>query len=131
MLFIPELIFGGLVWSLIAATLVDVTAVIHGWVLFVNLSCFLGTLTLMCLYAAGVHNNKTKWMKVDIYYHFTAAALYISAAIINAIGTQIIEWDSFINDVLNMSVTVSAFFVMLIYCIHAAFSLKRKVGQAS
>ncbi|XP_075684828.1 myelin and lymphocyte protein-like [Rhinoderma darwinii] len=131
MLFIPELIFGGLVLSLIAATAIEETSLIHGWVLCVSLLCFLGTFTIMIVFAAGGHKKReTIWTYVDVYYHFLAAALYLSAGIVNAIGTHIIEYHVFINDILNMSATVSAFLVILMYSVHAASSLKRKIDQA-
>ncbi|XP_075711614.1 myelin and lymphocyte protein-like [Rhinoderma darwinii] len=131
MLFIPELIFGGLVASLIAATAIEETTLIHGWVVCVSLLCFLGTLTILIVFAAGDHQKKENlWTYVDVYYHFLAAALYISAGMVNAIGTHIIEYHAFHYDILNMSATVSAFLVILIYSAHAASSLKRKIDQA-
>uniref|UniRef100_A0A8V0YY59 Myelin and lymphocyte protein n=1 Tax=Gallus gallus TaxID=9031 RepID=A0A8V0YY59_CHICK len=60
-LFIPEMIFGGLVWILIASSRVLYTS-LQGWVMFVSVFCFLLTAVLLFLYTCGAHGNSSSWV---------------------------------------------------------------------
>ncbi|NWZ21692.1 MAL protein, partial [Asarcornis scutulata] len=60
-LFIPELIFGGLVWILIAASKVS-EPTLQGWVMFVSVFCFVMTATLLFLYMCGAHRGSSSWV---------------------------------------------------------------------
>ncbi len=53
-------IFGGLVWILVACTLV-VPANPQGWVMFVSVFCFVITFIWMVVFACGGHHNKGSW----------------------------------------------------------------------
>ena len=53
-------IFGGLVWILVACTLV-VPQNPQGWVMFVSVFCFIMTFIWMVLFACGGHHNKGSW----------------------------------------------------------------------
>lgn len=53
-------IFGGLVWILVACTLV-VPANPQGWVMFVSVFCFFMTFIWMVVFACGGHHNHSNW----------------------------------------------------------------------
>ncbi|KAG9491087.1 hypothetical protein GDO78_006447 [Eleutherodactylus coqui] len=116
-------------WSILCATPFALTLYIHGFVLAVCCFCFLGTLAIMVVYTVGAHKNSNVWTHLDVYYHFIAAALYISAGSINAIGTQILKYQNSQYNELNQTATVLAFYIAILYAVHAVFSLKRKVQE--
>ncbi|NXY85715.1 MAL protein, partial [Alcedo cyanopectus] len=60
-LLIPEIIFGGLVWILVASSKVGVP-MLQGWVMFVSVFCFVMSITLLCLYISGVHKGSSFWV---------------------------------------------------------------------
>ncbi|NXH74041.1 MAL protein, partial [Hydrobates tethys] len=60
-LFIPEMIFGGLVWILVASSKVP-EPMLQGWVMFVSVFCFVMTTTLLCLYICGAHGGSSFWV---------------------------------------------------------------------
>ncbi|XP_066445298.1 myelin and lymphocyte protein-like [Eleutherodactylus coqui] len=104
-LFLPEILFGIIMGNILCATPVLLTLYIHGFVLAVCCFCFLGTLAIMVVYTVGAHKNSTVWTHLDVYYHFIAAALYISAGSINAIGTQILKYQNSQYNELNLTAT--------------------------
>ncbi|KAM4693353.1 myelin and lymphocyte protein-like [Discoglossus pictus] len=124
-LFIPELVLGGFVWTLLASTKLPGTALIHGWVMGVSIFCFLFTFILLCLYIGGAHKNKPVWLQVDTHYHFVAACLYTSAGILQAISVKLIIWDYYFQDATNISATVFALVTCVIYICHGMGSQKR------
>ncbi|KAI6071552.1 Myelin and lymphocyte protein isoform X1 [Aix galericulata] len=87
-LFIPELIFGGLVWILIAASKVS-GPILQGWVMFVSVFCFVMTATLLFLYMCGAHGGSSSWVTLDAICQVTAALFYLSAAVLEAYYTKV------------------------------------------
>ncbi|KAJ8361591.1 hypothetical protein SKAU_G00181160 [Synaphobranchus kaupii] len=79
-LYVPELIFGGLVWILVASTLVF-PANPQGWVMFVSVFCFVMTFVWMVIFACGGHKNSGGWATADFLYHALATILYLSASV--------------------------------------------------
>ncbi|XP_072188850.1 myelin and lymphocyte protein isoform X2 [Excalfactoria chinensis] len=73
-LFIPELIFGGLVWILIASSKVPYAG-LQGWVMFVSVFCFVLTAILLFLYICGAHGDSSSW--VTLVFAFVATLLYV------------------------------------------------------
>lgn len=57
----PPQIFGGLVWILVASSLVP-WPLVQGWVMFVSVFCFVATTTLIILYLIGAHGGETSWV---------------------------------------------------------------------
>uniref|UniRef100_A0A8C5AQ07 Myelin and lymphocyte protein-like n=1 Tax=Gadus morhua TaxID=8049 RepID=A0A8C5AQ07_GADMO len=57
--FIPEFVFGGLVWTLVASTLVDPTVSANplGWVMFVSIFCFVMTTLWFFIFACGANQG--------------------------------------------------------------------------
>ncbi|XP_071336153.1 myelin and lymphocyte protein-like isoform X1 [Trachinotus anak] len=78
--YLPELVFGGLVWILVASTHVDPPNPL-GWVMFVSVFCFVLTFLWMIIFAAGGHKNSSAWAAADFAYHGLAAFFYLSAGV--------------------------------------------------
>ncbi|NWU47314.1 MAL protein, partial [Dromas ardeola] len=60
-LFIPEIVFGGLVWILVASSRVP-SPMLQGWVMFVSVFCFVMSTALLCLYICGAHGGSSAWV---------------------------------------------------------------------
>ncbi|KAK3563593.1 hypothetical protein QTP86_031826 [Hemibagrus guttatus] len=58
--YLPELIFGGLVWILVASTHIQPENP-QGWVMFVSVFCFVMTFMWLIIFACGAHKNKGGW----------------------------------------------------------------------
>ncbi|KAM3928723.1 protein MAL2 [Leptodactylus fuscus] len=81
---ILELIFGGLVWILVAASNVPVP-VVQGWVMFVSVTAFVCSLLFLCVFLCGLsHIIATNWNFVDLSYHFFAFVFYFGAFVLQA-----------------------------------------------
>lgn len=127
-LFIPELIFGGLVWILIAASKV-LHPIVLGWVMFVSVFCFVMTATLLFLYMCGAHGGSSSWVTLDAICQVTAALFYLSAAVLEANYTIQLRgltstgwWTAYQE---NIAAVVFAFVATLLYVIHQIYSLRR------
>ncbi|XP_054677597.1 myelin and lymphocyte protein [Grus americana] len=124
-LFIPEIIFGGLVWILVASSKV-LLPILQGWVMFVSVFCFIMSITLLCLYVCGAHGGSSSWVTLDVICQETAAVLYLSAAVLEAYFTL---WSA--NHMImsvyqeNTAAVVFAFLATLVYVIHKVYSLLR------
>ncbi|ELW51446.1 Myelin and lymphocyte protein [Tupaia chinensis] len=119
------LVFGGLVWILIASSLVPIP-MIQGWVMFVSVFCFVATTTLIVLYMIGAHGGETSWVTLDAGYHCIAALFYLSASVLEALATILMR-DGYIYKQYheNISAVVFAYVATLLYVVHAVFSLIR------
>ncbi|XP_021245952.1 myelin and lymphocyte protein [Numida meleagris] len=122
-LFIPEMIFGGLVWILIASSRV-LAPNLQGWVMFVSVFCFVLTTALLFLYMCGVHGDSSSWVTLDVVCQQTAALFYLSAAVMEPIATSILRGILTIYQE-NISASVFAFIATLLYVIHVIYSLRR------
>ncbi|KAM6405972.1 myelin and lymphocyte protein [Pluvialis apricaria] len=128
-LFIPELIFGGLVWILVASSKVP-SPMLQGWVMFVSVFCFVMTTALLCLYICGAHGGSSSWITLDVICQETAALFYLSAAVLEAYFTYSIGLFSgspLITTIYqeNIAAVVFAFLATLMYVIHKVYSLLR------
>ncbi|XP_065689283.1 myelin and lymphocyte protein isoform X1 [Patagioenas fasciata] len=124
-LFIPELIFGGLVWILVASSKVP-SPVLQGWVMFVSVFCFVMSITLLCLYICGMHRGSSSWVTLDAICQEIAALFYFSAAVSEAYATYIIRSsppEQLYQE--NIAAVVFAFLATLVYVVHTVFSLLR------
>ncbi|XP_032858847.1 myelin and lymphocyte protein [Tyto alba] len=125
-LFIPEIIFGGLVWILVASSRVPLP-ILQGWVMFVSVFCFVMSTTLLGLYICGVHGGSSSWVTLDVICQETAALFYLSAAVLEAYftyGARLPTHPLIIYQE-NISAVVFAFLATLMYVIHKVFSLLR------
>ncbi|XP_010180629.1 PREDICTED: myelin and lymphocyte protein isoform X1 [Mesitornis unicolor] len=127
-LFIPEFVFGGLVWILVASSRVP-EAMLQGWVMFVSVFCFVMSTSLLCLYICGVHGGSSSWVTLDAICQGTAALFYLSAAVLEAVYTYGIGLivSPLIMTIYqeNIAAVVFAFLATLMYVIHEVFSLLR------
>lgn len=126
-LYLPELVFGGLVWILVACTLV-VPANPQAWVMFVSLFCFSMTFIWMVLFFCGMHNNRGSWAAADLAYHAIAAFFYLSASVALAKVTLEIKETIPLNSrnyKLDISAVVFSYVATLLYFIHTIFSAIR------
>ncbi|XP_060704798.1 myelin and lymphocyte protein-like [Hemiscyllium ocellatum] len=121
---IPELVFGALVWILVASINVA-DKVSQGWVIFVSLLLFVLTLLLLICYFFGYPRNSTAWCLLDACYHGVAALFYFSAAVLQANST--VRLQGLNNKVyqIDVAATIFAFAATVLYVAHALFSFKR------
>nr|NP_001017686.1 mal, T cell differentiation protein b [Danio rerio]AAH93153.1 Zgc:112003 [Danio rerio]AAI64289.1 Zgc:112003 protein [Danio rerio] len=125
-LYLPELVFGGLVWTLVASTLVS-PANPQGWVMFVSVFCFVMTLLWLILFACGVHKNSSAWAAADFIYHLIAVVFYLSASVILAYVTINMKVFSAVNNYyqIDISAVVFSHIATLLYFIHCILSAMR------
>ncbi|XP_026216200.1 myelin and lymphocyte protein-like [Anabas testudineus] len=126
-LYLPELIFGGLVWILVASTYVN-PANPQGWVMAVSVFCFVMTFIWLVVFACGVHNNKASWAAADFIYHFIATVFYLSASTSLAFVTLLFSTANqsmFKSYQLDISAVVFSFVATLLYFIHTILSAMR------
>ncbi|MEQ2255150.1 hypothetical protein ILYODFUR_010794 [Ilyodon furcidens] len=124
-LYLPELVFGGLVWILVASNHVQPQNPL-GWVMFVSVFCFVMTFLWMILFAAGCHKNSSGWAAADFVYHGLAVLFYLSAGVDLAYITLVLEetWGLQFYQI-NVAAVVFAFVATLLYFIHAILSAIR------
>ncbi|XP_026164360.1 myelin and lymphocyte protein-like [Mastacembelus armatus] len=123
--YLPELVFGGLVWILVASTLVDPPNPL-GWVMFVSVFCFVMTFLWMIIFTAGGHKNGAGWAAADAAYHGLAAFFYLSAGVVLAyitLGKK--RQDPLKIYQIDIAAVVFAFLAMFFYFIHTILSAIR------
>lgn len=116
--FLPELVFGFWVWTLVAATHVAYP-LLHGWVLYVSLTSFLISLMLLLSYIFGFYKRFESWRVLDSLYHGTTGILYMSAAVLQAHATIISENQNLEHYYINVAASFFAFLTTLLYILHA------------
>ncbi|XP_077586362.1 myelin and lymphocyte protein-like [Stigmatopora nigra] len=138
--FIPEFVFGGLVWILVASTRVYPDHPL-GWVMFVSVFCFVFTTLWFFLFLCGA-NQSSIWPALDTFYHFLAVVFYLSASVILAYITVLKGWGYTINSGgtqsivvligeglkiyrLDIAAVVMSHVATLLYFLHAIFSAIR------
>ncbi|OCT79824.1 hypothetical protein XELAEV_18026635mg [Xenopus laevis] len=124
---ICEFVFGGLVWTLVAATTLPYDyPLVQGWVMFVSIGCFVFTTAFMILYCIGAHGERPTWISLDAFYHCIAAMFYLSASVLQAYATVNMGYtDTGSMYKENIAAVVFAYLATLSYAIHAVFSLGR------
>ncbi|XP_030014896.1 protein MAL2 [Sphaeramia orbicularis] len=82
-----EIIFGGLVWILVASSNVPVP-LLQGWVMFVSLTTFFLSSAYLTLLITGLADRiNTDWNALDVVYHFVALLFYFGAFVLEAATT--------------------------------------------
>ncbi|XP_059196222.1 protein MAL2 [Centropristis striata] len=82
-----EIVFGGLVWILVAASNVPVP-LLQGWVMFVSLFFFVLSTAYLTLLVTGLADRiNTDWNSLDVIYHFIAVLFYFAAFVLEAATT--------------------------------------------
>ncbi|XP_072912065.1 myelin and lymphocyte protein-like [Hemitrygon akajei] len=124
LLMLPELVFGGLVWILVASTEVHDKDSL-GWVIFVSILLFTLTLLLLVCYFTGLPRNSTAWCFLDAAYHGISSVFYLSAAVLQA-NTAVRNTDKSGSIYkIDIASTVFAFAATVLYVVHAVFSFNR------
>ncbi|XP_053366074.1 myelin and lymphocyte protein-like [Clarias gariepinus] len=134
-LFIPEFIFGGLTWCLVASTKVTPPLPIpnpEGWVMFVCIFCFVFTTLWFFIFLCG-GNQSSVWPGLDTAYHFIAVLFYLSSSVLLAYVTLEFKalFDSTLSDDIlkiyreNIAAVVMSYVTTLLYFLHAIFSALR------
>ncbi|XP_068591405.1 protein MAL2 [Cebidichthys violaceus] len=82
-----EILFGGLVWILVASSNVPVP-LLQGWVMFVSLTAFFLSSAYLSLFVTGLADRiNTDWNVLDVFYHFMALLFYFAAFVLEAATT--------------------------------------------
>ncbi|XP_034729336.1 protein MAL2 [Etheostoma cragini] len=82
-----EILFGGLVWILVASSNVPVP-LLQGWVMFVSLTTFFLSSAYLALFVTGLADRiNTNWNFLDVFYHFLALLFYFAAFVLEAATT--------------------------------------------
>ncbi|KAK9959740.1 hypothetical protein ABG768_009842 [Culter alburnus] len=124
-LYLPELVFGGLVWILVASTLITPNNP-QGWVMFVSVFCFVMTFLWLIIFACGGHKNSSAWATADFIYHLIAVIFYLSASVILAnvtIGMK--DSASLKYYQIDIAAVVFSYIATLLYFIHCILSAVR------
>ncbi|NXP43980.1 MAL protein, partial [Heliornis fulica] len=129
-LFIPEIVFGGLVWILVASSHV-LLPMLQGWVMFVSVFCFVMSTTLLCLYLCGAHGGSSFWVTLVSGCDKPQGLSPPCAAVLQAYVTityrdiQAVTGGILLVYQENISAVVFAFLATLMYVIHKVFALLR------
>ncbi|KAJ8384794.1 hypothetical protein AAFF_G00198800 [Aldrovandia affinis] len=131
LLFIPEFVLGGLVWTLVASTRVFIENP-QGWVMFVSILCFVITTLWIIIFISGINQKSAIWPTLDVSYHAIAAALYLSASVPLAYVTiSLRPTTDNPNPTLlkyyreDIAAVVMAYSTTLLYAVHTVFSAIR------
>ncbi|CAF99994.1 unnamed protein product, partial [Tetraodon nigroviridis] len=143
-----ELVFGGLVWILVASSNVPVP-LLQGWVMFVSLTTFFISSAYLFLFITGLADRiNANWNSLDVIYHFLALLFYFAAFTLEAAVTAANRGASFqllpngtvctthhLGNIftlldyrqysINVAATIFAFVTTLCYGCSLAMGLKR------
>ncbi|XP_051921739.1 protein MAL2 isoform X2 [Hippocampus zosterae] len=82
-----EILFGGLVWILVASSNVPVP-LLQGWVMFVSVTAFFLSSAYLFLLITGLADRiNIDWNFLDVFYHFLALLFYFAAFVLEAATT--------------------------------------------
>ncbi|XP_036393869.1 protein MAL2 [Megalops cyprinoides] len=141
-----EILFGGLVWILVASSNVPVP-LLQGWVMFVSVSMFVGSAAYLVVFLLGFADRiNTDWNFLDVVYHFVALLFYFAAFVLEAATTAAAVTTASMNQTtvcmtrptgnvftvldvrqysINVAATVFAFVVTLCYACSMFMGFKR------
>ncbi|KAL7886770.1 hypothetical protein AOLI_G00044910 [Acnodon oligacanthus] len=138
-----EIVFGGLVWILVASSNVPVP-LLQGWVMFVSVTMFVCSSTYLALFLLGFADKiNTDWNFMDMMYHFIALLFYFAAFVLEAAttsayagqvgnttcisrpSTNIITFLDFRQYSINVVATIFAFVVTVCYGCSMFMGFKR------
>ncbi|XP_031429524.1 protein MAL2 isoform X2 [Clupea harengus] len=134
-----NLVFGGLVWVLVASSNVPVP-LLQGWVMFVSITMFCCSTAYLLLFLLGLADRiNTNWNFLDMFYHFIALLCYFGAFLLEAATTSawtltngtavpsgnILTVLSVQQHNINVAATIFAFVVTLCYGCSMFMGFKR------
>ncbi|NWI37952.1 MAL protein, partial [Picathartes gymnocephalus] len=123
-LFIPEIIFGGLAWILVASSRVP-DSMLQGWVMFVSVFCFVMSFSLLCLYLCGAHGGGSSCWVTLVSACDKPRRLPCLPVTRRALGAGVAPCNRTLTGCCVFPSQVFAFVATLLYVIHKAFSLLR------
>ncbi|CAL9705462.1 unnamed protein product [Knipowitschia caucasica] len=92
-----EIVFGGLVWILVASSNVPVP-LLQGWVMFVSVTAFFLSSAYLTLLITGLADRiNIDWNVIDVLYHFVALLFYFAAFVLEAATTAANKGTQFIS----------------------------------
>ncbi|XP_043922860.1 protein MAL2 [Protopterus annectens] len=124
---VVELIFGALVWILVAASNVP-DDLFQGWVMFVSVCAFFFSGVYLCCFLFGIANRiETNWNFLDFAYHFVTFVFYFGAFVLEAGSTSQMGRKTPSGSVygLNVAATIFAFFTTACYGCSTFLGLRR------
>lgn len=146
-----EILFGALVWILVASSNVPVP-LLQGWVMFVSVITFFLSSAYLALLITGLADRvNVDWNVIDVLYHFVALLFYFAAFVLEAATTAANGGTQFIGVAngsqilvcaprshgnifavmsgpqysINVAATIFAFFVTLCYGCSLMMGFKR------
>ncbi|XP_077060436.1 myelin and lymphocyte protein-like [Siphateles boraxobius] len=147
--YLVELVFGGLVFCLVASTKLEPSNP-QVYVIFVTIFCFIMTFLWLIVFATGSHRSRSSWASADVACHGFASLLYLSASVLlafitiqygilnkglNGVSNSILNILPInnlsvlqaiqLNYKLDIAAVVFSFFTTLLYVIHTIFSALR------
>ncbi|XP_034754749.1 myelin and lymphocyte protein-like [Etheostoma cragini] len=122
--FIPEFVFGGLVWMLLASADLIIFPNPLSWVMFVSLFCFIMTTAWFFIFLCGA-NQSSICPPLDVGYHFVAVVFYLSASVILSYITLLRGGGDLKIYRLDIAAVVMSYVATLLYFLHVIFSAIR------
>ncbi|XP_074057546.1 protein MAL2 isoform X2 [Macrotis lagotis] len=131
-----EILFGGLVWILVASSNVPLP-LLQGWVMFVSVTAFFFSLLFLCVFLSGMVNRiDANWNFLDFGYHFIVFVFYFGAFLLEAAATSLhnlkcnvtLNVQTLLNDNqynINVAATIFAFVTTACYGCSLALALRR------
>ncbi|KAF6725440.1 Protein MAL2 [Oryzias melastigma] len=124
-----EIVFGGLVWILVASSNVPVP-LLQGWVMFVSVTTFFLSSAYLALLVTGLAERiNTDWNFLDLFYHFIALLFYFAAFVLEAATTALADQNVILRTSkqyrINVAATIFAFVVTLSYGCSLVMGFKR------
>ncbi|XP_027709857.1 protein MAL2 [Vombatus ursinus] len=131
-----EILFGGLVWILVASSNVPLP-LLQGWVMFVSVIAFFFSLVFLCVFLSGmVTRIDANWNFLDFGYHFVMFVFYFGAFLLEAAATSLhslhcnvtTNIQPLLNDSqynINVAATIFAFMTTACYGFSLALALRR------
>ncbi|XP_036597098.1 protein MAL2 [Trichosurus vulpecula] len=133
-----EILFGGLVWILVASSNVPLP-LLQGWVMFVSVTAFFFSLLFLCVFLSGMVNRiDANWNFLDFGYHFVVFIFYFGAFLLEAAATSLHNFHCNCNGTLstepllsdnqynvNVAATIFAFVTTACYGCSLALALRR------
>ncbi|XP_019383644.1 PREDICTED: protein MAL2 [Gavialis gangeticus] len=131
-----EILFGALVWILVAATRVPLP-LLQGWVMFVSVTaCFLSILFLCVFLFSYTHRIAIDWNQTDFLFHGATFVFYFGAFLLQAATTSLHNFPRRFNSTqeklldeneynISIAASIFAFATTICYGCSTALALRR------
>uniref|UniRef100_A0A8C8S8U4 Mal, T cell differentiation protein 2 (gene/pseudogene) n=1 Tax=Pelusios castaneus TaxID=367368 RepID=A0A8C8S8U4_9SAUR len=132
-----EILFGALVWILVASTRVPVP-LLQGWVMFVSVTaCFLSILFLGVFLFGYTHRIAVDWNQMDFLFHGATFVFYFGAFVLQSATTSLHNYSVLISNCtsttlisdydynISIAASIFAFATTICYGCSTALALRR------